>query len=52
MRFKVDENLPVEAVDVLRRVGHDAVSVAEQGLSGAIDTVIGEVSRVEGRRHA
>ncbi len=28
MRFKVDENLPVETVELLRATGHDAPSIA------------------------
>jgi predicted nuclease of predicted toxin-antitoxin system len=40
MRFKVDENLPREACDLLSRAGYDAMSVGQQGLSGADDTRI------------
>jgi hypothetical protein len=29
MKFKVDENLPVEVVSVLCDAGHDAISVVE-----------------------
>lgn len=36
MKFKIDENLPVEAVLLLREAGHDALSVHEQGLRGGI----------------
>ena len=34
MRFKIDENLPVEAAELLRQAGHDAVTVLEQHLGG------------------
>ena len=37
MRFKVDENLPLEVADLLRAAGHDAEGVHEEGLSGAPD---------------
>ena len=37
MRFKLDENLPVEFASLLRRSGHDAVTVLDQGLGGARD---------------
>jgi hypothetical protein len=30
MRFKVDENLPVELADMLRQADHDATTVGEQ----------------------
>ncbi len=29
MDFKIDENLPIEVADLLRQVGHDAVTIAE-----------------------
>ncbi len=35
MRFKVDENLPAEIVQLLRNNGHDADSIMEEGLTGA-----------------
>ena len=40
MRFKVDENLPRDACDLLNRAGHDAISVGQQGLGGADDARI------------
>ena len=38
MKFKLDENLPVELVKDLRDAGHDAQSVAEEGLVGTADS--------------
>lgn len=32
MRFKIDENLPVEVADLLRRHSHNALTVTEQQL--------------------
>ena len=32
MRFKVDENLPIEIADLLRDAGFDAMTVHEQGM--------------------
>lgn len=49
MRFKVDENLPVEAAELLRRHGHEAVTVREQGLAGKPDAELAWVCRAEGR---
>ncbi len=40
MRFKLDENLPVELVTDLRDLGHDADTVANEGLRGAADPAI------------
>jgi predicted nuclease of predicted toxin-antitoxin system len=47
--FKVDENLPQEAVDLLAGLGFDAVSVRDQGLAGSLDDVVLEVCANEGR---
>ena len=49
MRFKVDENLPVQCIDQLRQAGHDAVSVYDQGLSDAPDPRIMEACTDEER---
>jgi predicted nuclease of predicted toxin-antitoxin system len=40
MRFKVDENLPLEICDLLNRAGHDAIGVGQQPLCGAGDARI------------
>ena len=49
MRFKVDENLPVEAAEVLRQAGHDAVTVLEQGHAGSADARLAAVCQRESR---
>ena len=49
MKFKVDENLPIEVAQLLREAGHDVYSVHEQGLVGAKDRVLAEVCRSENR---
>ena len=49
MRFKVDENLPIEVAQLLREAGHDVYSVHEQGLVGAKDHVLAEVCQTETR---
>jgi predicted nuclease of predicted toxin-antitoxin system len=48
-RFKVDENLPAAAADLLRAAGHDAMTVLEQGLGGRDDVEIHGICRTEGR---
>jgi hypothetical protein len=40
VKFKLDENLPVELVTDLRGLGHDADTVAEEGLRGAADPAV------------
>lgn len=49
MRFKIDENLPVDFAVILRAEGHDAMTVLEEALGGAADNVIMEHSIREDR---
>lgn len=49
MKFKVDENLPIEVAQLLREAGHNVFSVYEQGLVGAKDHVLAEVCQSEDR---
>ncbi len=49
MRFKLDENLPVELADIFRAAGHDAVTVLDQDLKGARDSRLASVCMHEGR---
>ena len=49
MKFKTDENMPVEAAEDLRQAGYDAVTVAYQQLAGQSDVRGAGVCRAEGR---
>ncbi len=49
MKFKIDENLPTECVEILRQADHDAQTVCEEGLQGKTDAVIGHVCQDEER---
>lgn len=49
MKFKTDENLPLEVSVLLREHGHDAISVVEQQLAGATDEIIARVCQNEQR---
>ena len=49
LRFKVDENLPAEAAELLVGAGHDAVTVGDQGLAGQPDGDIATVCQGEQR---
>ena len=49
MRAKLDENLPVEAIELLRAAGWDCDTVHDEGLEGAEDPRIGAACRTEGR---
>ena len=49
MRFKLDENLPIRAVEVLRATGHDAVHLLDQIAAGADDGTVAGLVRAENR---
>lgn len=49
MKLKIDENLPVECAALLRDVGHEADTVADERLLGAEDTLMASGSKAEGR---
>jgi predicted nuclease of predicted toxin-antitoxin system len=49
MNFKVDENLPVEVVTLLREAGYDAFSVLDQNLGGKSDAQIASICQKEKR---
>jgi predicted nuclease of predicted toxin-antitoxin system len=45
MRIKLDENLPAELGEDLRRLGHGVDSVQSQGFAGRPDTVVADAAR-------
>jgi predicted nuclease of predicted toxin-antitoxin system len=49
LKFKIDENLPVEAAEVLAAAGNDAVTVPDQRMGGAPDPDLANVCRREDR---
>lgn len=49
MRVKLDENLSRSAADLCRTAGYDVMTVRDQGLQGAPDEKVFEVSAREGR---
>ncbi len=49
VRFKLDENLPLDARRLLELAGHDAHTAVEEALAGATDEKILQVCRVEDR---
>jgi len=49
MKFKLDENLPIELVRLLKDNGHDALTVLEQNLGGESDSRIAQVCKKEKR---
>lgn len=49
MKFKVDENLPVEVTRRLKESAHDAFSVLDQNLGGTHDANLADICRQEQR---
>ena len=49
MRFKIDENLPVEIADLLQQEGHEATTVTAERLTGSTDAVLARVCSQENR---
>jgi len=49
LKFKIDENLPDEAAELLAGAGHDAVTVGRQGMSGRPDADVAATCRQEAR---
>jgi predicted nuclease of predicted toxin-antitoxin system len=49
LRFKLDENLPIEIVADLHQAGHDADSVFSEGLVGSPDRFVLQQATAEGR---
>ncbi len=49
MKFKVDENLPIEVADLLKNNGHDATTVHDEQLIGRPDEDIAAVCISEAR---
>ena len=49
MRFKLDENLPLQLKDLFTESGHDAVTVLDQGIGGAPDSGVASVCLAEER---
>lgn len=49
MKFKIDENLPVEIAELLRSAHHDPITVTDQGAKGEADPHLVETCAREGR---
>ena len=49
MKFKIDENLPLEAAQTLRESGHDVFTVYAEQLIGIHDEHLAGVCKSEGR---
>jgi len=49
MKFKIDENLPVEVAESLRQAGYDSATTLDQNLGGSTDPSIAVICQREGR---
>lgn len=49
MRFKIDENLPVEVAELLRAKMHDSITIFDQHMIGELDPKVAGVCKLEER---
>ena len=49
MKFKVDENLPIEVAELLQQAGYEAATVHDQNLIGENDLNLASVCQAEQR---
>ena len=49
LRVKVDEDLPIEVAELVRRAGHDVDTVVGEGMGGATDVVLWQAAQSERR---
>lgn len=49
MRLKLDENMPAAFTELVRQAGHDAMTVADEGLSGSADPKVLVAATAESR---
>ena len=49
MKIKLDENMPMDLGELLRKADHDVVSVAEEGLAGCDDPPVLQAATAEAR---
>jgi predicted nuclease of predicted toxin-antitoxin system len=49
MRFKIDENLPVEAAEILQQAGHAVETVHSEKVTGVSDQKLSEICQRENR---
>ena len=49
MRFKVDENLPVDVAELFCAQGHDAMTIFDQQMVGEVDPKVASVCKAEER---
>jgi len=49
MRYKIDENLPIEVADLLRQAGYDASTIYDQNLAGEVDENVARICQTEQR---
>ncbi len=48
-KFKIDENLPIEAAKIFKRFGYDAETVLDEGLQGSSDDELFLICKKENR---
>ena len=49
MKFKVDENLPIEVAELFNQAGYEAETVHDENLVGEVDQKLAETCQLERR---
>jgi predicted nuclease of predicted toxin-antitoxin system len=49
VKFKIDENLPLEFAAILQRAGFETDTIADEDLSGAADALLAQHARTNHR---
>jgi predicted nuclease of predicted toxin-antitoxin system len=49
MKFKIDENLPIDIAQFFRENGYDAMTILEQQMGGNPDAIVSQVCQEEDR---
>ncbi len=49
MKFKIDENLPIEIAELLRSAGYNAMTVFDEDLQGKSDSNVARICKKECR---
>ncbi len=49
MRFKIDENLPIESAEILQQAGYESDTVHSEKITGADDRTISQICKREGQ---
>jgi len=49
LKFKADENIPIEGANIFKRFGYDIETVSDEGLQGVTDDALISICKKENR---